>query len=115
MRLRALGVGCRMGGLFVGAFLYCDDILLIAPNRHAMVLMLRECEMFAEESNVIFSTDPDPQKSKSKMIFMCAKQPFLPKPAPLTLCGKDFPWVSSALHLGHHLHEDGTLSHMAMT
>ena len=110
-RLRALGVGCRIGGLFAGAVLYCDDILLIAPNRHSMALMLTECEKFAAESNITFSTDPDPHKSKSKMIFMCGKQASLAKPVPLTLCGKELPWVSTALHLGHHLHEDGTLTH----
>ena len=76
-----------------------------------MVLMRRECEMFAEESNVIFWTDPDPHKSKSKMIFICGKQSSLTKPVPVSLCGKELPWVSSAVHLKHHLHEDGTLSH----
>ena len=32
-RLQALGVGCRLAGLLMGAFLYSDDHLLIAPNR----------------------------------------------------------------------------------
>ena len=42
---------------------------------------------------------------------MCGKQSSLSKPIPLKLCGKELPWVSSAVHLGHHLHEDGTLTH----
>ena len=42
--------------------------------------MLKECEHFAAESNVTFSTDPDANKSKSKMIFRCGKQTSLPKP-----------------------------------
>ena len=62
VRLRDLG--CRIGGLFAAAFLYCDDLLLIAPNRHAMALMLTECEKFAVESNVTFLTDPDPNKKQ---------------------------------------------------
>ena len=45
------------------------------------------------------------------MVFMCGKQSSLAKPVPLTLCGKELPWVSSALHLGHHLHEDGSMTH----
>ena len=97
----------------MGAFLYCDDLLLVAPKMHSMSLMLAECESFAEESNITFSTDPDPQKSKSKMIYMCGKQSSLQKPVPLKLCGGELPWVSSAVHLGHHLHEDGTLTHDA--
>ena len=40
--------------------------------------MLKECEHFAAESNVTFSTDPD--ANKSKMIFRCGKQTSLPKP-----------------------------------
>ena len=70
-RLRSLGVGFHLGGLFMGAFLYSDDQLLIAPNRRAMELMLQEVERFALDSNIHFSTDPDPSKSKSKLICTC--------------------------------------------
>ena len=43
----------------------------MAPNRQAMVLMLKECENFSEESNITFSSDPNPEKSKSRLIFKC--------------------------------------------
>ena len=32
------------------------------------------------------------------------------KPVPLQLYGKDLPWVSTATHLGHEIHEDGTMN-----
>ena len=35
----------------------------------------------------------------------------LPKPAPLILSGKELPWVASATHLGHELHESGTMDY----
>ena len=35
-RLWVLGVGCHMGGMWMGAQLYCDDIALLAPTRRAM-------------------------------------------------------------------------------
>jgi hypothetical protein len=35
------------------------------------------------------------------------------KPAPLTLCGMELPWVKSANHLGHELHETGQMEHDA--
>ena len=35
-RLRDLGLGAHVGGLFVGAVCYADDVLLIAPTRTAM-------------------------------------------------------------------------------
>ena len=111
LRLRTLGVGCRLAGLFMGAFVYSDDQLVIAPNRRAMELIIQEVEKFALESNIEFSTDPDPAKSKSKLIFVCGRSPGLTKPGPLLLCGRPLPWVSTASHLGHKLHESGDLRH----
>ena len=75
----------------MGAILYSDDTILLAPNRRAMELMLEEVERFAEESNIFFSTDPNPVKSKSKLIFVCGQQVGLAKPAPLMLCGRALP------------------------
>jgi len=59
--LRNLGVGCRIGGLFVSALGYADDILLLAPCRSAMQQMLR-VESFAGKNNLKLSTD----KNRSK-------------------------------------------------
>ena len=112
-RLQALGVGCQLGGLYVGAVMYCDDLLLLAPNRRAMVMMMEEVEKFAESSNITFSTDLEPTKSKSKVIFVCGKETRLPKPAPISLCGQLLPYVSTASHLGHKLHESGLMDHDA--
>ena len=36
------------------------------------------------------------------------------KPSPLTLCGHQLPWVQSAIHLGHELHESGLMDHDAV-
>ena len=41
---------------------------------------------------------------------MVGKNRNLDKPVPLSLCGELLPFVSTALHLGHHLSEDGTMS-----
>ena len=54
-RLRTVGIGCRLADLFMGAFLYTDDQLLIATNRRTMELMLLEVEQFVCESNIHFS------------------------------------------------------------
>ena len=70
-KLRKLGVGSHLGKLFCGAVGYCDDLLLLAPSRSAMMeLMLKACEEYALENNLEFSTDPDPKKSKSMCIYM---------------------------------------------
>ena len=106
--LRKLGVGCFVAGVFMGALGYCDDLVLLAPSRPAMQLMLEACEKFGTKNNLIFSTDPDPVKSKTKSVYFCGRKS-IEKPAPLTLYGRELPWVSSAGHLGHLLSEDGTM------
>ena len=49
--LRKLGVGCHIGGVFLGAFGYADDILLLAPSRSATMQMLNVCEKFGRDNN----------------------------------------------------------------
>ena len=86
---------------------YADDVLLIAPTRNAMQRMLLELEDFAAESNITFSTDPVPVKSKSKCIYVVRNKRNLVKPAPLPLCGRELPWVNQADHLGNMLTAQG--------
>ena len=45
-----------------------------------------EVQNFAMEINIQFSTDPTPQKSKSKCIFMIGNRKNLVKPPELKLC-----------------------------
>ena len=111
--LRTLGLGAHVAGVFMGVAAYADDLVLIAPTRHAMQQMLAVCEDFAARYNIGFSTDPNPRKSKSKCIFMLGTASNIDKPAPLTLCGRDLPWVESATHLGHEIHESGSMDHDA--
>ena len=44
-------------------------------------------------------------KSKSKCIFMCGSVRNVQYPAALQLYGVDLPWVETATHLGHELHQ----------
>ena len=77
-------------------------------------MMLDKCQEYASEHNIMFSTDPNPNKSKTECIFVCGTKKNLVKPAPLTLCGTELPWVSTATHLGHELHETGSMEHDAL-
>ena len=83
----------------MGAVCYADDVLLIASTRTDMQRMLSELDSFAVESNITFSTDPVPSKSKTKCIYVVGKNK-LDKPAPLILCGRELPFVTQADHLG---------------
>ena len=108
--LREAGVGCHVAGMFMGVVGYADYLLLLAPTREAAQLMRKTCETFTEESNIMFSTHPDPKKSKSKALYVVGpKGSGISRPAPLQLCGRPLPWVERADHLGHALHQDGTM------
>ena len=52
--LREQGLGCHVGGLFMGVVVYADDNLLMAPTRSAMQRMLEELEYFARENDISF-------------------------------------------------------------
>ena len=104
--LRKLGLGCYMGGLWIGACGFADDLILLSPGRKGMQKMLEVCEKYASQHSLQFSTDPNPSKSKSKCIFMTGtRRRHKERPAPLKLYGVDLPWVESATHLGHELHQ----------
>ena len=36
VKLRKLGVGCRVAGVYMGAVGFCDDLLLLAPTMDGM-------------------------------------------------------------------------------
>jgi hypothetical protein len=109
--LREAGVGCHIGGVFVGVVGYADDLLLLAPNRDAAQRMLKTCESFTAENNIQFSTNEDPIKSKSKVIHVVGPRGgALPRIVPLQLCGRALPYVDRCDHLGHTLQSDGLMA-----
>ena len=106
--LRQKGLGCHIAGMWFGAVGYADDLALLAPNRESMARMLEVCESYAKDHNLVFSTDENPIKSKSKCVYMCGKKGNVVSdqaPVNLVLNGKNLPWVSSATHLGHEIHQ----------
>ena len=109
--LSNLGVGCYVGEVFIGALGYADDLVLPAPSRTAMQLMLDVCQDFGKKNNLPFRTDPDPIKSKTKCVFFCGRKR-QEKQSPLKLYGVELPWVKSATHLGNELCKDGPCAQM---
>ena len=53
-RLSALAIGCHVGHHYVGSLCYADDIALLAPSPSGLRILLRECELFATDHNLIF-------------------------------------------------------------
>ena len=56
VELRELGIGCHMNGLFTGAFIYADDITIIAPSCYALYSMLNVCEEYALSHDILFNS-----------------------------------------------------------
>ena len=107
--LRNLNLGCRVGGVWMGAAIFADDIILLSPGRSSMKQMLKVCEDYAREHNLQFSVDPSPTKSKSKAIYMCGTSKNVTYPDNLQLDDHVLPWVKQADHLGHVLSQDCNL------
>ena len=109
-KLRELQLGCHIGGYWLGGCGYADDLILLAPSRDVLQRMLEVCETYASEHNLVFSTDPEPAKSKTKCMYFCGRLGGRVRlPAPLYLDGKALPWVDTAEHLGHTLHQSVTM------
>ena len=106
--LRDLGFGCHVQGVWMGCAAFADDLVLLSPSRESMSKMLMVCEAYASKNNLVFSTDPDPKKSKTKCLYMCGSSA-MNYPTRLTLNNRPLPFVPEALHLGHHLHQSCSL------
>lgn len=94
-RLSVEPFGCRIGHRYVGALTYADDVTLLAPTRSAMSLMLKVCESFATDYNVMFNGT----KSHT-IIHSSSRDERRSAPKPFTLNGSPIHVVPQATHLG---------------
>ena len=92
--------GCWVLGNYHGIFGYSDDNWLLAPSLSALQDMLTTCEEYAASHNLQFSTDPNPEKCKTKLMAFLHKPRELPG---LLLCGTPLPWVNKIKHLGNYI------------
>ena len=58
--IQETGVGCHMGHHFSGTLAYADDITLLSPSRSGMVILVKECERYAAEYDLIFNSKKGP-------------------------------------------------------
>ena len=89
--------GCWINDTFVGVIIYADDIALLSPSLDGLQNMIDSCNNYAKKHNLNFSTDVNPQKSKTKCVAFHIKRKPVRK---LKLDNKDLPWVDSVKHLG---------------
>jgi hypothetical protein len=105
--LRHSGIGCNIKGTWFGSVFYADDGTLLCPSVNGLQKMVDICAAHADINNLEFSTDPNPQKSKTKCIAFSR----LPKTdlAPIFLNGDKLPWVDRVVHVGNTLFSNGKM------
>ena len=96
--LRKNRTGCWIKNDFIGIIGYADDNFLLSPTEESLQEMLLISEDYAYKHNLTFSTNPIPEKSKTKCIAFLKKPRQLEK---LKLCGNDLPWQDCGKHLGN--------------
>ena len=107
--LRRTGLGCHIHGIFYGAMIFADDIILLSASRTGLQAMVNTCYDFALSKNLKFGTNADPSKSKTKCILFSKKRFNTMSLGNITLGGDSLPWVSQIKHLGHILQENNSM------
>ena len=105
--LRMSGLGCHLDSFFYGCLGYADDLLLMSASRSGLQSMVKICEEFANSKSLVFSTNADPAKSKTKCIIFAKKK--IPDVSPILLNGDPLPWVMQVKHLGNILQADNSM------
>ena len=106
-KLRLSGFGCSIGLHWYGGLAYADDVILLSATLSGLQEMVKICEKHALDYDLKFSSDPDPDKSKTICVaFNCQNRNELSN---IKLNDDPLPWKISAKHIGNMLHEDGTM------
>ena len=113
--LKISRLGCYIDTVFVGAFIFADDIFLLSASRAGLQSLVDLCHKFTSEHNLKFGTHSDPAKSKTKCIVFSKKPQDYRRLAPVMLNGQKLPWVKKVNHLGNILEIDNSMkSDMAL-
>ena len=111
--LRRSGHGFCLDTFFYGCLGYADDLLLLSASRSGLQSMVNICEKFADRKSLVFSTNIDPVKSKTKCIIFAKKK--ISGVTPILLNGDPLPWVMEVKHLGNILQSDNSMQKDCVT
>ena len=56
VQLSNSGCGCHIAGVYAGALSYADDIMLLCPSVWGLNEMLKICNEYRLENNIIFNS-----------------------------------------------------------
>ena len=92
--LASCGYGSYIGNKFMGAMAYADDIVLLSPSLGGLRQMLKVCEKFSDDFDILFNP------AKSKMLLFNAANDF----HPLKMRGLAIPVSEGEKHLGSFIY-----------
>ena len=96
-KLRHCRVGCYVGNVFCGALAYADDVVVLAPNKTALMQMLNTAQGCAAQLKVRFNG------SKSQYLVFRSKGSSCSENASIEFCGATVYESSQGIHLGNFL------------
>ena len=108
LQLESSGIGCKIGTKYCGIFVYCDDIFLLSASRLGLQAMITKCEKWAISHNMVFSTNEDVKKSKTKCIIFSKKKSDRLNISKLILNDVPLPFVENCKHLGMNISCDNS-------
>ena len=92
LKLKNAGIGCHIGNYYFGALGYADDIVLLCPTKEGLRKMIRICETYADEHDLIFNGN------KSKLLVFGTVSEYVSK---CYVNEIEVPLCNTALHLGN--------------
>ena len=107
--LRNSTLGCQIQNVYLGIWVYADDIILLSPSRCALQEMVTLCENFANLYSLKFSTNVNVEKSKTKCIVFSRDNVILNEVSPIILNGMPLPYVSEIKHVGNILQSNNSM------
>ena len=95
IRLKKSGIGCHIGNTFLAALVYADDVTLVCPTLKSLKLLVKICEVYADEYHVLFNGP------KSKLLVFKGRDCVLPLDVCIYVNGQRVGIELCADHLGH--------------
>ena len=105
-KLKENGIGCHIGHHYVGVFGYADDIILLCPSVTGLIKMIKICEEYANEHDILFNG----KKSKYLVFGKAGRYKYNHT---VKVNNEIVVRCEKADHLGHPLQTENTLDALA--
>jgi len=87
----------------MGIWIYADNIILLSSSRAGLQEMVKNCENFAEATELKFSTNIQIEKCKTKCLIISKERVNYNGKTPIFLNELHLPFVNDLKHLGNVL------------